>query len=91
MTMKIVKRQIEEMEQRLRFDRDNYVAKRIAYKKRVDKLRYLWFLLPISAFVVGFRRNVAIIATLVTLLKSQAFIALRHNIRSKLVWAVFRN
>ena len=90
MRMKIVKRQVEEMEQRLRFDRNNYAAKRIAYKKHADTLKYLWFLLPMSAFVVGFRRNVAIMTSLVALLKSQAFIALRHNIRSKLVWAVFR-
>ena len=88
MTIKIVKRQIEAMEQQLRFHRKDYAEKRMTYKKHSDKLKYLWLLLPISAFVVGFRKNIVVMTTLVVFLKSQAFYWLRQNVQSKLILAL---
>ncbi|MCX7124689.1 MAG: hypothetical protein NTU49_02825 [Gammaproteobacteria bacterium] len=88
MTIKTVKRQIKAMEQRLRFDRENYAEKRIAYRRHAENLKYLWFLLPISGFFVGFRKNIVVVTTVVVFLKSQAFYWLRQNIQSKLVLAL---
>lgn len=88
MTIKTVKHQIKAVEKQLCFHRKDYIEKRTSYKKHAVKVKYLWFLLPISAFAIGYRKNIMIIMTVIRVLKSQGFYWLRQNVQSKLIMAV---
>lgn len=85
MKIKTVKSQINAMEKQLNIHRKNYVETRISYERNSAGIRYLWLLLPISAFAIGYRKNTVIVTTLVRFLKSQAFYLLRQNVQSKLI------
>lgn len=81
MTISKLKIEIAALENRLHDDRMNFYHKKIMFTQySAKKMNYLWLLLPITAFIIGFRRDITLLTVTLALMRIQAWNWVRRQL-----------
>jgi hypothetical protein len=83
MKIKTVELQIHMLEAKMQINEKIFFAKRNAFNQ-AEKNSYLWLLLPVAGFVIGLRKNMALVTLTIGFVRTHFF----NWIRSQVAYAI---